>query len=171
MSTSLESLLKELIAWAQEQSEIIALYLYGSHAEGRANELSDVDLAVLARDDLTSDQLWQLEQRCTVEWPEKVDMRVLNLAPLPFRYEVTAKGRRVWAADLGKVAIQESLIWRLYWDWQPQLERDWKVYVGQVMEQKDDLERQQYEAALAKVRAVHHRIRETASRYTDRSQE
>ena len=80
---------------------------------------------------------------------------MLNLAPLSFRYQVTARGRRLWAADLGRVADWESLTWRQYWDLHPYLERDWQHYVQHVMEQKDEAERQQYQAALAQVGAVH----------------
>jgi predicted nucleotidyltransferase len=109
VSTDLKLLLKELVAWAQAQQEIMALYLYDSHATGNANALSDVDVAVLAREGLSRQQLWRLEDRWATRWPEMVEMRVLNLAPLPFRYEVTAYGRRLWAADLGAVADFESL--------------------------------------------------------------
>ena len=45
--TDVKSLLDQLVAWAQTQPEIVALYLYGSQAEGRVNRLSDVDVAVL----------------------------------------------------------------------------------------------------------------------------
>ncbi len=100
MSANMEGLREEIVVWAQEQPEIIALYLYGSQAQGHATPLSDVDVAVLARRDLGRGQLWQTEDQWATEWPGKVDVRVLNLAPLPFRYEVTAHGRRLWAADL-----------------------------------------------------------------------
>lgn len=161
----LELLLSELTAWAQAQPEILALYLYGSQAEDRAGVLSDVDIAVLARPELTREELWRLEDRWAALWPEKVDCRLLNLAPLPFRYEVTARGRRLWAADANRVAEIESLIWRRYWDEQPRLEQDWTLYVAHVLEQQDETERQEYQAALAKVRAVHQRVRETSARY------
>lgn len=171
MSTDLKLLLKELVAWAQAQQEIMALYLYGSQATGSANALSDVDVAVLAREDLSRQQLWRLEDRCATRWPEMVEMRVLNLAPLPFRYEVTAHGPRLWAADPGAVAELESLIWRQYWDVRPRLERAWEHYVQQVMEQQSESERRQYQAALAKVRAVHRRVREAAVAYAGDIQE
>jgi len=171
MSTDLELLLKELIAWAQAQPEIIALYLYGSQAQGRASALSDVDVAIMARGDLSRSQLWRLDDRCSARWPEKVDIRVLNLGPLPFRYEVTAQGRRLWAVDPGEVADLESLIWRQYWDLHPRLEREWKSHVKHVMEQYDEAERQQVQAALAKIRAVHRRVREAAAGYTADLQE
>ncbi len=49
---NLSQLIEQLAAWAAEQAEIEALYLYGSVAEGRANQLSDVDIALLAHRDL-----------------------------------------------------------------------------------------------------------------------
>ena len=167
----LEPLLKELVAWARAQEEIIALYLHGSHALGGAGPLSDVDVAVLARPELSRSQLWELEDRCAARWPEVVDLRVLNLAPLPFCYEVTARGRRLWAADAGAVADWESLVWRKYWDFRPLLERDWEHYVEAVEEQRGETERQQYQTTLEKVRAVHRRVREAAAGYSPDAQD
>jgi predicted nucleotidyltransferase len=161
--TKANDLLDQLVVWARTEADVLALYLYGSYAEGRANALSDVDVAILAREDLSREQLGELEARCSAQWPESVDLRVLNLAPLPFRYEVTARGQRLWAADVGQVADWESLTWRLYWDYHPRLERHWRHYVQHVMERKDETECQQYQAALDHVRAVHHRVREAST--------
>jgi predicted nucleotidyltransferase len=167
----LETLLKELVAWARAQDGIIALYLHGSHAQGGAGPLSDVDVAVLARPELSRSQMWRLEDRCAARWPEVVDVRVLNLAPLSFCYEVTSRGRRLWAADAGAVADWESLVWRRYWDLRPLLERDWGQYVKAVMEQRGETERQQYQTTLEKVRAVHRRVREAAAGYSPDAQD
>ena len=163
--------LNQLVAWAQNQEEILALYLYGSQTQGRANALSDIDIGVLVRPDLPRSQVWRLEDQWASRWPEYIDIRILNLAPPPFRYEVTAQGQRLWAADVNMVAETESLIWRQYWDIQPRLEQDWKQYVEYVMENKNETERQQYQTTLAKVRAVHQRVREAAANYTKDLQE
>jgi hypothetical protein len=68
-----------------------------------------------------------------VQWPEQVDLRVLNQTPLPVRYEITAQGRRLGAANVEAVAEIESLIWRQYWDLCPRLEQDWARYVERMM--------------------------------------
>ena len=170
-SMSTDAILKELVAWAQTRKEIVALYLYGSHAEGSATGLSDLDVAVAAQADFSRSELWRLEERAAARWPETVDICVLNLAPLAFRYQVISRGRRLWTADADAVAGLESLIWRQYWDLRPHLEHDWKGYVRHVMEQKSEVERQQYQTALAEVRAVHLRVRETAVDYTGGLQE
>jgi len=158
-----ERLLADVIAWAQEGHEVLAVYLFGSHATGRAHALSDVDVAIWVRADISNERQWQIQEQCASRWSDLLDIRVMNLAPLAFRYQVIANGQCVWTADRGALADQESLIWRQYWDLRPMLERDWQCYVRGVMEQKDETEREQYQAALAKIRAVHRRVRETAS--------
>jgi hypothetical protein len=62
------------------------------------------------------------------------------------------------------VAEIESLILRRYWDERPLLEQEWSSYVKHMMEQKDETERQQYQTSLAKVRAVHQRVREASTK-------
>jgi predicted nucleotidyltransferase len=42
-----DHLLPQIIQLAETNNEIDALYLYGSHAKGNANEQSDIDLAVI----------------------------------------------------------------------------------------------------------------------------
>lgn len=167
----MEQQLNDLVSWARNQSEILALYLYGSVPEGRANSLSDVDVGILVKPEISILRLWGLEDHWLAQWPEHIDLRVLNSGPLSFRYEVTARGQRFWAADVGIVADIESLIWRQYWDLRPRLEQDWGYYVEHLMEQRNETERQQYEAALAKVRRVHQRVREAAADYARDLQE
>ena len=41
-----------LQTWCEQHSELLAVYLFGSQAEGRAAQRSDVDLALLARPDI-----------------------------------------------------------------------------------------------------------------------
>ncbi len=41
---------KALLAYLTEQPDVVAAYLFGSHAEGRARPESDIDIAVLLSD-------------------------------------------------------------------------------------------------------------------------
>lgn len=158
-----QELTKRLIAWAAAQEAILALYLFGSLVEGRANVLSDVDVAVLAQYGLAKEHLWHLEDQWSAEWPEWVDLHVLNLAPPAFQFEVITRGQRLWARDVSDVAEYESLTRRRYWDLRPMLERDWAAFRDRLLEQQDEAERKQYQEALAKIRAVHRRVREASS--------
>src|SRR5712692_7429615 len=45
------SMIQRLIAAAKDDSRIVGLVDYGSSAEGRADEWSDIDVAVFVRDD------------------------------------------------------------------------------------------------------------------------
>jgi len=42
-----DNVIKQIIQIAEGNSDIDALYLYGSHAKGEAHEASDIDLAVI----------------------------------------------------------------------------------------------------------------------------
>lgn len=161
----LQDLIVRLTTWAADQAEMDALYLFGSQVEGRTHATSDVDIAVLARLDIARERLWRLEDRWAVAWPEQVDLHVLNLAPIPAQFEIITHGRRLWQRSLERVAEYESWVRRRYWDLEPWLERDWQAFVQRLWEQRNDTERQEYQAALAQVRAVHRRVREaTATR-------
>jgi predicted nucleotidyltransferase len=163
-----QKILNKFVNWAQKQPKIIAVYLFGSVATGVDNALSDLDIAVLLQTGLTKAQMWQLEHNWAADWPEKLDLHIINLAPLAFQYEVTALGQRLWASDVCTVADMESLIWRKYWDFRPRLDQAWKDYTKHLLENRDATEREQYQAALAQVRSVHKRIRATAADSTSR---
>lgn len=45
MMESIESILEQIANFLPDQSEIIAAYLFGSHAHGIATALSDIDIA------------------------------------------------------------------------------------------------------------------------------
>lgn len=79
----MDDLVEQVVAWAKLQPEIAALYLYGSVAEERSSVLSDLDIALLVRPELTKQEIWRLEDRWSALWPEKIDLRVINLAPTP----------------------------------------------------------------------------------------
>ena len=168
---TLESLIHRLLAWATDEAEIDALYLFGSQAEGRAHAHSDVDIAVLTRREIAKERLWRLEDRWASTWPDWVDLHVLNLAPVPAQFEVITRGRRLWQRSLERVAEYESWVRLRYWDLEPWLERDWQAFVQRLWEQRDETERQEYRAALAQVRAVHRRVRAAADARARRVQE
>jgi predicted nucleotidyltransferase len=159
----MDLLVEDFVAWARKQPHILAIYLFGSTVEGNATVLSDTDIAILVQSGLSRAEIWKLEEQWSVHWPESLDLRVLNLAPLPFQYEVTARGRRLWAADVNAVAAWESLTWRRYWDMRPRLEQDWQLFVQNLMEKQDAAQREQYQAASEKVKSIHRRVRETAA--------
>ncbi len=159
----MDMLVEQLIAWAKQQPEILALYLYGSVVQGHTNALSDLDVGLLLRPEITKQEMWRLEDRWSALWPGVVDLRVLNYAPLTFQFEVTTRGQRRWSADAALIADQESLIWRKYWDEEPRLREEWNTHVQQVTEARSAAKQKEYQSTLEKVGTVHRRVRAAAA--------
>ena len=160
---ALKEILTNVKTWAEDQNGITALYLYGSQAEGHANALSDIDIAVLADRGFEREALWELEDKWAGKWLGQLDLRVMNLASIAFRFEVITRGERIWESDLDQVAEVESITRRRYWDLKPLLDRDWAAFKEQIAESRSESERIEYQKTLAKIRAVHRRVREASS--------
>jgi predicted nucleotidyltransferase len=92
-------LMSQLAEYLTGRSEVLAAYLYGSHTEGRASALSDIDIGVLIKDGLAEEHLWQLEDAIAADLrhvlhTDKVDLVVLNLAPLRIRGMKSSPGEK-----------------------------------------------------------------------------
>jgi predicted nucleotidyltransferase len=149
------------------RSEVLAAYLYGSQAEGRASALSDIDIGVLIRGGLAEERLWRLEDALAADLrrilrTDKVDLIVLNLTPLRIRYEVIIRGKVLYSADDGARADFESYSLRRYWDFEKYLEEYDRCFLTRIKEAMDETQRRQYQDTSAKVRAVHRRVKEAA---------
>jgi predicted nucleotidyltransferase len=149
------------------RSDVLVAYLYGSQAEGRASTLSDIDIGVLIRDGLAKERLWQLEEAIAADLrrvlhTDKVDLVVLNLAPLRLRYEVIIRGEVLYSADDEARAAFESYSLRRYWDFAKYLAEYDRYFITRIKEGLDETQHRQYQDSLAKVRAVHHRVKEAA---------
>jgi predicted nucleotidyltransferase len=160
-------LMSQLAEYLTGRSEVLAAYLYGSHTEGRASALSDIDIGVLIKDGLAEEHLWQLEDAIAADLrhvlhTDKVDLVVLNLAPLRIRYEVITRGEVLYSADDGARADFESYSLRRYWDFEKYLEEYDRCFLSRIKEALDETQRRQYQDTFAKVRAVHRRVKEAA---------
>jgi len=103
---------------------VVFAYIFGSYAVGRAGDRSDVDVAVYV-------------EGCGFGWREhvglmhrledavgrRVDLVVLNDAPLLLAYEVVSKGMLVYSRDDELRAEFESRVLREYLDVRLRLER------------------------------------------------
>lgn len=160
-------LTSQLAEYLTGRSEVLAAYLYGSHAEGRASALSDIDVGVLIRDGLTEERLWRLEDALAADLrralhTDQVDLVVLNLAPLRIRYEVITRGKVLYSVDDAVRADFESYSLRRYWDFERYLEEYDRCFLTRMKEAMDETQRRQYQDTFAEVRAVHRRVKEAA---------
>ena len=84
-------------AWSGDP-DLAAIYLFGSRASGRGGPRSDVDLAVVLREELDADarsrkRLALLSDACQRLGTDAVDLVVLEDAPAPLGHRVLKWGR------------------------------------------------------------------------------
>jgi uncharacterized protein len=83
--------------WSSDP-DLAAIYLFGSRAGGRGGRRSDVDLAVVLREELDADARWRkrlalLSDACQRLGTDAVDLIILEDAPAPLGHRVLKGGR------------------------------------------------------------------------------
>jgi predicted nucleotidyltransferase len=105
-----ESSRRRLVAVLQERlPTLLAVYLFGSRANGHAGEDSDLDLAVLVAGKLDPVACWELAQDVAGLVGCDVDLVDLRTASTVMQYQVITTGLRLWQKD-GQAALYESFI-------------------------------------------------------------
>ncbi|WP_434699094.1 type VII toxin-antitoxin system MntA family adenylyltransferase antitoxin [Pseudomonas sp. D1-1] len=79
---------------------LLAVYLFGSHAQGTAGPDSDVDLAVLVSGEVDPVSLWQLSGDLADIAGSPVDLIDLRAATTVMQYQIVTRGQRLWARDV-----------------------------------------------------------------------
>ena len=96
-----------LESFGSRHAEILAIFLYGSQANGLARESSDVDVAVLVVPDAVDDGSLDLRLRYTVELEgtlsNRVDLVLLNQAPPMLRHQIFRSSALVFERDRQRV--------------------------------------------------------------------
>lgn len=83
------------------ESDVLVAYLFGSEARGTSGPLSDVDVAILLRDDgdLHGRHLELIEVVATVVGSERADVVLLNEAPVTLGYRVLRDNHLLYCRD------------------------------------------------------------------------
>lgn len=89
--------LQNLRAALESDSALAAVYLFGSHARGTNTRMSDIDLAVLFQASINEScyfglRLEYLARTMGILHTERVDLVVLNNAPVHLAYEICSHG-------------------------------------------------------------------------------
>jgi predicted nucleotidyltransferase len=95
----------------QRHPEILAAYLYGSYATGRPNRQSDVDIAVVLREQrgrlaTEPNAAYEVDlanELGTAIGHARVEVVILNDAPPLLAWEAVRRGRRIFARDVHAV--------------------------------------------------------------------
>ena len=104
-------------------SSIIAVYLFGSYANGTANDASDIDIGVYfepsayKKDPIgTSSQAYLAAAKTGMDTERKTDITFLNTASLEIAYEVITTGILIVQKDLEKRLDYEIALKGMYFD-------------------------------------------------------
>jgi predicted nucleotidyltransferase len=125
--------------FCQKDPRILVVYLFGSYNDGSANIQSDLDLAVLFKEDidLRTEMALQVELSTIIGF-EDIDLLDLNKAPLLMQFKVISNGRLIYEADadlssdfLENVLLryhdQEFRYQRFFQDWDEGLREDYRI--------------------------------------------
>lgn len=89
--------------------DLLAVYLFGSHAQGTAGPDSDVDMAVLVPGEIDPMLLWQIAGDMADIAKVPVDLIDLRAATTVMQYQIVTRGQRLWARDV-QAGLYESFI-------------------------------------------------------------
>jgi predicted nucleotidyltransferase len=79
---------------------ILAIYLFGSRANGTANSESDLDLAILIAGYAKPLRLWDVSNNLAEIAGCDVDLLDMRAASTVMQYQILQTGRRLWANGL-----------------------------------------------------------------------
>jgi uncharacterized protein YutE (UPF0331/DUF86 family) len=120
VSADVEARLPRLVEALAADDRVEAVWLFGSRARNEADDLSDVDIAVLARADLDRSALWTGQREWTglavrALGTDEVGVQPVNGLPVAIRHAILRDARLLWsrlpdvAADFAAVALKEYL--------------------------------------------------------------
>lgn len=72
----------------EAQDQIVAILLFGSHADNTPIWRSDIDIAVIFKEDLTNLEAGLFRKKMMGILPEKIDLQVFNVLPLKVKRSI-----------------------------------------------------------------------------------
>jgi len=147
-----------LTEYLAAQPDVIAAYLFGSRATGRARTESDVDVAVLLNEE---DGFARFERRLQmmVEVSDvcgrEADVIVLNDAPLILQNQVLRHGRLLCERDQRARIEFEVRSRKIYFDYKPVLDRQTRELFREIKEVGLGGRRRHHRGTIETARRVH----------------
>ena len=97
----------------QEIPELQALYLFGSQNDGTATNKSDIDIAYLSKEELSSLGRWELSQKLALLLSHDIDLVELSTTNTIFRYQIVSTRKRIYGEGY-EVENFETLAYSFY---------------------------------------------------------
>ena len=115
-----------IAALLESRPEVLEAYLFGSHAQDRAQPHSDIDVAVYVDDAHEDRSAFGLRADLTTLLMQGlrdngIDLLILNQAPPVLYYHVLRDGERVLSRNLAATTTREGRAVSRYCDFVPQL--------------------------------------------------
>ena len=121
MKKTLSEQYNKLIDFLSKQEHVRLAYLFGSVAKGKAGKLSDVDIAVLLDESLNKKQKFDLQLELISDISEllktdKIDLVVINEAPLSLKFEIIKANCPLFVRDRMEKIDFEQMVMSRYLD-------------------------------------------------------
>jgi hypothetical protein len=116
--------------------DVQAVYLFGSTAEGRARDDSDLDLAVVPRSGSCRKRRLEMLTDLTRAGFDNVDLVFLDTDDLVLKYEAVRQNRVVYQTEDFDRGAMYSKVVRMYLDFLPYLEVQRKAYKRRILHDK-----------------------------------
>ena len=106
---------KRLLEFMRGQEDIKLAYLFGSVAKGKEGKLSDVDIAIFLDESLSKKERFYLQLKVTSELTsilktDRVDLIVMNNAPLLLKYNIIKYGKILKEDIETKVGVESGIL-------------------------------------------------------------
>jgi predicted nucleotidyltransferase len=132
-------------------------YIFGSRADGKVGPISDYDIAVLYAKLHAPNLRYELAHKLKKKlMTDRVDLVVLNDAPIELRYSVIASGIVVYEVNVKTRVEYEALTLSMYGDFLPVLRNQREDILK---EGNNETGIQRYRAALGKTQRLLEQIR------------
>jgi len=123
--------LKAVRDYLSRQEDIVAVYMFGSFGTEFHNKFSDLDLGVVFQPGKLPDLGRELSIEAELSLLlgiERIDLVNLNRAPVQLRFKAVAKGTILFEADANALANFLEDTYRIYGDYQVDLETYYREY-------------------------------------------
>ena len=109
---------KSIAQFLNKQERVKLAYLFGSVAEGKEGKLSDVDLAFFLDESLSKKERFSLQLKLISKLTgilktDRIDLVIMNDAPLTLNYEIIKANHPLLVRDKGqKIDFEHSILSR-----------------------------------------------------------
>jgi len=106
---------KRVAEFLSKQEHVKLAYLFGSVAEGKEGKLSDVDIAVFLDESLSKPERFNLQLKLisgltSIMKTDRIDLTVMNNAPLLLKYNIIKHGKILKEDTETKIRVESGIL-------------------------------------------------------------